>query len=532
MAEATPDLATTVIALINSLPPPAHVAALSFAYKGRTGKSIKLDYKGGMLKFLKAELGSKVVLMGEGNDTFVRLATPTTVGIGWVRDCVSTNGPILASMVGRLYQEAHGQKFNVTFPEGIVKFMRHHLATELSFEAQKGIEVLVDLQRRGASRAFLTVGSKKQRKVDGSKRPRGDESDEVSSGGRLAEHGLAACYAQAHERLLILGEADFSWAASLVRMRDSGVQRRRLTATSFDRLPTLQSKYATGVVDANISALKTAGASVLHGVDATQLIGNADLERRAPFDVIAFLFPHAGGASGLAVSIEENQQLLRTLLHTHAPALLAPGGEVHVTLVHRYPYTAWLTGLTSPHEQQRDTAPPPNKRPKKGGGADGADAVAPTALDYLGAVPFEFDVFGGYQHRATSKVDGGDAGALDVASRCQTHVWRKRAADAGKETMAAAAAAAGAAAAASDKAAGETVPKKMNRKQRKSEERRLARAKEMAARDGGGGAVQVAAKGRGGADEGGVGARGGGQEEDASKPTKKKVKKTVSTPPA
>ena len=38
--------------------------------------------------------------------------------------------------------------------------------------------------------------------------------------------------------------------------------------------------------------------------------------------------------------------MLRALL-LEAPQMLAAGGEVHITLVHRYPYTSWLLGLTT-----------------------------------------------------------------------------------------------------------------------------------------------------------------------------------------
>ena len=37
---------------------------------------------------------------------------------------------------------------------------------------------------------------------------------------------------------------------------------------------------------------------------------------------------------------------------------------------------------------------------------------ATASVEYLGATPFEFGAFGGYQHRATSKVDGGDGASV------------------------------------------------------------------------------------------------------------------------
>ena len=204
-----------------------------------------------------------------------------------------------------LYHESHGRKFNEDFPEGIQKFMHAQLGTELAFEPQKGQEVLVDLQRRGEARAFLAANSKKQRKADRQKkekRKRGDEeaeeavateaanSSSASVGGRLGSLGMPAAYADPTERVLILGEADFSWAASLLRLCDTSVRRRRLTATSYDDRSTLHNKYGSGLVDTNVDALKASGATVLHVIDATRLVEYESLTRRAPFDLIVFIF--------------------------------------------------------------------------------------------------------------------------------------------------------------------------------------------------------------------------------------------------
>ena len=72
-----------------------------------------------------------------------------------------------------------------------------------------------------------------------------------------------------------------------------------------------------------------------------------------------------------------------------------------MTLVHRYPYTAW--------------------RKAWAGGIAG--------LDYLGCAPFDFGAFPGYRHQATTATAGlrGDthAAALEVNTRCMTYAWRK-----------------------------------------------------------------------------------------------------------
>ena len=45
-----------VLALLAKMKQPAHVAALSVAYRQRHGIAMKAEYKGGMLKFLKARI--------------------------------------------------------------------------------------------------------------------------------------------------------------------------------------------------------------------------------------------------------------------------------------------------------------------------------------------------------------------------------------------------------------------------------------------------------------------------------------------
>ena len=75
-------------------------------------------------------------------------------------------------------------------------------------------------------------------------------------------------------------------------------------------------------------------------------------------------------------------QLLAGLFRA-APALLSPLGELHATLVHRYPYTAW--------------------RPAKE-----AERVAKGRLAYCGVVGFDAALYAGYAH-VTSTMDDRDS---------------------------------------------------------------------------------------------------------------------------
>ena len=95
-----------VLALLEAMRAPAHVAVLSLAYKKKTGRAIKDDHRhGGMLNFLRTELKEEVLLVGSGNDSFAQLATPSSRATHWLRECVRENGPLLVSMLGRLYHE-------------------------------------------------------------------------------------------------------------------------------------------------------------------------------------------------------------------------------------------------------------------------------------------------------------------------------------------------------------------------------------------------------------------------------------------
>ena len=525
----SPPLGEIVLGLLKTLKPPVHIGVLSIAYKTKTGRSIKDDYKGGMLRFIKTELAQSVVIMGEGNDTFVRVATPAGRASHWIKECVRTNGPILASMVGRLYHEATGTAFNAALPDagGIIKFMRTALADDLSFEAQKGQEVLVDMQQRiDGPRAFLKPGSKKQRKevrkAEKLKRKREEEEAEdeeeeasgdeavgggeakagdarraatdaadvagggvgasVASGGRLGARGLVAAYSVPTERLLLLGEADFSFAAALCAPphmpEGSSLRRRLLTATSFDERPTLRTKYGENIVDRHLRRLKSAGATVTHGVDATSIANSEEIASRGPFDTIAILFPHVGGASGLHNSIDENRSLLRGLL-TEAPKVLAAGGEVHVTLVHRFPYTAWLNGLMGQPATPTLGVGSSSGYAKGAGGGSQDTWTLPEGLAYAGAVPFEFEAFSGYQHRATSKVENESAGALEVGTRCLTHVWRST------STAAVAAPPASTIGSSAEAGAGEASSSPKKKKKRPNNKKRAKRVEKDSEDDGG-----------------------------------------------
>ncbi|KAJ8755002.1 hypothetical protein K2173_015514 [Erythroxylum novogranatense] len=137
-------------------------------------------------------------------------------------------------------------------------------------------------------------------------------------------------------RILLVGEGDFSFSLSLAVSFGSG---SNIVATSRDTLGALIKKYKK--VESNLETLKYLGASVLHGVDATQMQRHESL-RMHKFDRIVFNFPHAGfhGREDNPDMIERHRKLLRRFF-SNAINMLEMDGEVHVTHKTAHPYCLW-----------------------------------------------------------------------------------------------------------------------------------------------------------------------------------------------
>ncbi|KAI0718926.1 hypothetical protein C8T65DRAFT_569920 [Cerioporus squamosus] len=129
---------------------------------------------------------------------------------------------------------------------------------------------------------------------------------------------------QATDKILLIGEGNFSFARALVLSPPASLEYlppSSLTATAYDTEEECCSKYP-GAAEI-IAALRTKGVEVLFGVDATKLDRCSPLKGRK-FDRIVWNFPHAGkGITDQDRNILSNQLLLLGFLRSAAPLLVS-----------------------------------------------------------------------------------------------------------------------------------------------------------------------------------------------------------------
>ncbi|KAI3973859.1 hypothetical protein MKX01_030435 [Papaver californicum] len=90
-----------------------------------------------------------------------------------------------------------------------------------------------------------------------------------------------------------------------------------MVATSLDQYDVVIKNYPD--TKSNLESLRKLGATIMHGVDATQLKLYPDLQRRK-FDRVIFNFPHAGFHGR-----ESQVHMIKNASH-----MLRPSGEVHI----------------------------------------------------------------------------------------------------------------------------------------------------------------------------------------------------------
>jgi 25S rRNA (uracil2634-N3)-methyltransferase len=151
------------------------------------------------------------------------------------------------------------------------------------------------------------------------------------------------------ERVLLVGEGDFSFAAALATLYGGS----NIVASSLDSRRIVLEKYVDDAATA-LAGLKAAGARVLHDVNATS---EDDLQRCLGtwphVDAVAFNFPHMGGSTKEAVL---NNQTMLSEFFKAVRCVLRPlnrgaeSGKVHVTLRSTPFYDSWeLERLASEH---------------------------------------------------------------------------------------------------------------------------------------------------------------------------------------
>lgn len=140
----------------------------------------------------------------------IKLASTHTIQ---VRTTVQEKGPILISMIGRLYHEEKGHDFKDAFPIGLTKFLQKYLGDELNYTTLKGVEMLVECKLDKKPKPEALVKRDEKRAKEG--------GEEAHSGpvpcllrARLQSAPKAVPYTK-DDKILVVGDGDFSWSRAV-----------------------------------------------------------------------------------------------------------------------------------------------------------------------------------------------------------------------------------------------------------------------------------------------------------------------------
>ncbi|CAK9145053.1 unnamed protein product [Ilex paraguariensis] len=196
------------------------------------------------------------------------------------------------------------------------------------------------------------------------------KEEKVSNG--LVERERWIKHYSSYHKILIVGEGDFSFSASLALAFGSATN---MTATSLDSEGFLSRNYWNAM--SNIQNLRSRGCKVMHGVDATEMANNF-LFKGEIFDRIIFNFPLAGFFSNESreAQLSRHRRLVGLFLE-NASEMISENGEIHIA--HKsngffrewnLPLLASKCGLLLIEEQHFDFTDYPGYRTKYGFGGD------------------------------------------------------------------------------------------------------------------------------------------------------------------
>jgi 25S rRNA (uracil2634-N3)-methyltransferase len=240
------------------------------------------------------------------------------------------------------------------------------------------------------------------------------------------------------QRILVVGDGDFSFCLSLCKQLRSG---HNVIATSYDAYDVLVKKY----VDAahNTEQIASLGSVVLHGVDATNLqetltlpsvCATTGLDATAcfafqlceKFDRVVFQFPLVYAMLDKQSFQADpdpcirNRRLIRHFLHSAYHLLRDAQSEIHISSKETRPYLEWniealaLGLLVDEVVSQKQVEVEDGGNCLADGGNCLADGVAsngerkpqPDAFGFLRKYPFEREAFPDYKSRNVMHTDG------------------------------------------------------------------------------------------------------------------------------
>ncbi|XP_022877731.1 uncharacterized protein LOC111395807 isoform X1 [Olea europaea var. sylvestris] len=142
----------------------------------------------------------------------------------------------------------------------------------------------------------------------------------------LVAEGKWIKHYNSYHRILLVGEGDFSFSASLAVAYGSA---SNMIATSLDSVDFLKENYKRAM--SNIGKLRSRECIVMHGIDATKVASHHFLGGMT-FDRIIFNFPFAGFFKDLSreAQLRKHRRLVSLFLK-NAKEMIGENGEIHIS---------------------------------------------------------------------------------------------------------------------------------------------------------------------------------------------------------